>query len=108
VRFTNPPYLGMSCRGGGVACGRFGVAVWLTTPADSVEATVLGQHVALATAHAANDSSPYGYGRFWTGFVRVADLNYTHAIPVRLRVVVRRGDASGITTRHVMLREGWG
>ena len=100
IRFTNPPYLGMSCRGGGVSCGRFGVAVWLANPADSVEVTVLGQRVTLAAPEASRD--------YWRGFARVAALNYTHAIPVRVRIVVHRGDAIGVTTRRAMLREGWG
>ena len=106
LRFRHQPYLGVACHGGGVACGRIGIAIWLRQPAASVSATLLGTTIRLASSH--DGSGDYGYQLFWTGFVHVRPAQIRTLERYPLRVQARRGSTRLDAQRAVLLSAGWG
>jgi hypothetical protein len=106
LQFTNQPYLGIACRTGGVACGRIGIAVWLSKPASSVSATLFDQTIRLTSKR--GGSGTYRYRRFWTGFV---DADPARAKPMRhyrLRVEATVAGVRARAEKRVLLSPGWG
>lgn len=106
LRFRHQPYLGVACHGGGVSCGRIGIAVWLRQRASSVSATLLGRTISLASNR--HGSGDYGYRLFWTGFVHVEAAQIRTLERYPLQVEARRGSMRLHAKPTVLLSPGWG
>ena len=109
---AQPPYLGVSCPGANVtACGRVGIAVWVSGRPSTIEAEIVGRTVRL-------DPPPRVRGRkYWQGFVY---LNLRRlGLPVRwfgtkpykvlaLRLTIHRGTNRARGVLRATLHPGWG
>jgi hypothetical protein len=71
--FSQPPYLGVSCRRPNVTtCDRIGVAVWLRRPARRITARVNGRRLTLDDPNWGNTQDPRG--PLYVGFLQPAGL----------------------------------
>lgn len=104
------PYVGIAChRPNSTACGRVGIAVWLSRPhAKRIEATLAGAQTRL--------TPPRSAGGFWVGFVRLpqrrlalpASWAGTPARRLTLTLRIRYPDGWHSGTIRVPLSPGWG
>jgi hypothetical protein len=105
------PYIGVACPGAdNTSCGRVGIAVWLQTDADEIDATIRHHHVHLKPPAT---RSP---GGFWVGFVHLplrtmglpASWEGTPAKTLSVRLRIRRRAVWKRGTLSVGLSPGWG
>ena len=99
------PALGVSCPRQN-ACGRVGVAVWVTRRARSVTVAVLGRRIELTTSH--HGSGAYGYRKYWTGFVRLRPRDVKPGSHPRVHITIFGHGTATHATRAVYLAAGWG
>ncbi len=105
-RLARAPMAGIACHVAGRICGRVGVAVWLTRPADAVTTRLLGRTTVLTTPN--RGTGLYGHRRFWIGYLNRPPSAERPGSRVRLVVRVTSAGTTFSTTRSVVLSNGWG
>ena len=104
-RLARSPSLGVYCPRLN-ACGRIGVAVWVTRRARGVTVVLLGRRIGLTTSHAG--SGAYGYRKYWTALVRLPKRDVKPGTHRRLRITIFGRTTTVHATRAVYLSAGWG